>query len=168
MKEIKEEVIHKSYVTKYEALDGTVFDSSEECKKYEASAEGMLLAKYRELEIKMISEYNLFGVGSDEYYLSIVKLKDELDIDLMTQLYCLFNLQHRNDESRIKEARTIFRKAVETEDFLIIGRGCDYDQYDSFWIFGLLTDKLNTVVKTCDPGSIIEIKDDLTYPEKQQ
>ena len=86
----------------------------------------------------------------------------------MTQLYCLFNLQHRNDESRIKEARTIFRKAVETEDFLIIGRGCDYDQYDSFWIFGLLTDKLNTVVKTCDPGSIIEIKDDLTYPEKQQ
>ena len=28
MKEIKEEVIHKSYVTKYEALDGTVFDSS--------------------------------------------------------------------------------------------------------------------------------------------
>ena len=115
----------------------------------------------------MISEYNLFGVGSDEYYLSIVKLKDELDVDLLTQLYCLFNPQYRNDESRIKEARNTFRKAVETEDFLIIGRGCDYDQYDSFWIFGLLTDKLNVVVKTCDPGSIIEIKDDLTYPDKQ-
>ena len=127
----------------------------------------MLLAKYRELEIKMISEYNLFGVGSEEYYLSIVKLKDELDVDLLTQLYCLFNPQHRNDESRIKEARNTFRKAVETEDFLIIGRGCDYDQYDSFWIFGLLTDKLNAVVKACDPGSIIEIKDDLTYPDKQ-
>ena len=164
MKEIKEEVIHKSYVTKYKALDGTVFDSSEECQKYEASAEGMLLAKYRELEIKMISEYNLFGVGSDEYYLSIVKLKDELDVDLLTQLYCLFNPQHRNDESHIKEARNTFRKAVETEDFLIIGRGYEYD---GFWIFGLLTDKLNAVVKTCDPGSIIEIKDDLTYPDKQ-
>ena len=48
-----------------------------------------------------------------------------------------------------------------------IGRGCDYDQYDSFWIFGLLTDKLNVVVKTCDPGSIIEIKDDLTYLDEQ-
>ena len=161
MKEIKEEIIHKSYVTKYEALDGTVFDSSEECKKYEASAEGMLLAKYRELEIKMISEYNLFGVGSEEYYLSIV------NDSILSQLYCLFNPQHRNDESRIKEARNTFRKAVETEDFLIIGRGCDYDQYDSFWIFGLLTDTLNSVVKACDPGAIIEIKDDLTYPDKQ-
>jgi hypothetical protein len=167
MKEIKEEVIHKSYVTKYKALDGTVFDDSEECKKYEASAKGMLLAKYRELEIKMISEYNLFGVGSEEYYLSIVKLKDELDIDLMTQLYCLFNPRYENDESRIKEARDVFRKAVETEDFLIINRGCDYDQHDSFWIFGLLTATLNSVVKACDPGAIIEIKDDLTYPDKQ-
>ena len=167
MKEIKEEVIHKSYVTKYEALDGTVFDSSKECQKYEASAEGMLLAKYRELEIKMVSEYNLFGVGSDECYLSIVKLKDELEVDLMTQLYCLFNPGRRNDEVAIKEARDTFRKAVDTKDFLIIGRGCDYDRYDSFWIFGLLTDKLNTVIKTCDPGSIIEIKDDLTYPDKQ-
>ena len=167
MKEIKEEVIHKSYVTRYKDLDGTIFNSSEECQKYEASAEGMLLAKYRELEIKMISEYNLFGVGSDEYYLSIVKLMHELDVDLLTQLYCLFNPQHRNDESRIKEARNTFRKAVETEDFLIIGRGYEYDQYDGFWIFGLLTDKLNVVVKTCDPGSIIEIKDDLTYPDKQ-
>ena len=167
MKEIKEEVIHKSYVTKYEALDGTVFDDSEECKKYEASAKGMLLAKYRELEIKMISEYNLFGVGSEEYYVSIVKLRDESDVDLMTQLYCLFNPRYENDESRIKEARDVFRNAVETEDFLIINRGCDYDQHDSFWIFGLLTDTLNSIIKTCDPGSIIEIKDDLTYPDKQ-
>lgn len=49
----------------------------------------------------------------------------------------------------------------------VIGRGCDYDQYDSFWIYGLLTDRLNIIVKTCDPGAIIEIKDDLTYPDKQ-
>lgn len=167
MKEIKEELIHKTYVTKYEANDGTIFTTSEECQKYENSARAALLAKYRELEIKMISEYNLFGVGSEEYYVSIVKLRDESDVDLMTQLYCLFNPRYENDESRIKEARDVFRKAVETEDFLIINRGCDYDQHDSFWIFGLLTDTLNTIIKACDPGSIIEIKDDLTYPDKQ-
>lgn len=167
MKEIKEEVIHKSYVTKYEALDGTVFDSSEECKKYEASAEGMLLAKYKELEIKMISEYNLFGVGSEEYYVSVVKLRNESDVDLMTQLYFLFNPRYENDSCRIEEARSIFRKAVKTGDFLIINRGCEYDHFDAFWIFGLLTDTLNSVVKACDPGAIIEIKDDLTYPDKQ-
>ena len=167
MKEIKEELIHKTYVTKYEANDGTIFTTSEECQKYENSARAALLAKYRELEIKMISEYNLFGVGSEEYYLSIVKLRDESDVDLMTQLYCLFNPRYENDEARIKEARDVFRKAVKTEDFLIINRGCDYDQHDSFWIFGLLTDTLNSVIKACDPGSIIEIKDDLTYPDKQ-
>lgn len=167
MKEIKEEVIHKSYVTKYKALDGTIFDDSEECKKYEASAKGMLLVKYKELEIKMISEYNLFGVGSEEYYVSVVKLRNESDVDLMTQLYFLFNPRYENDSCCIEEARSIFRKAIKTGDFLIINRGCEYDHFDDFCIFGLLTDTLNSVVKACDPGSIIEIKDDLTYPDKQ-
>lgn len=167
MKEIKEEVIHKSYVTKYEALDGTVFDSLEECKKYEASAKAALLARYKELEVKMVSEYNLFGVGSEEYYVSVVKLRNESDVDLMTQLYFLFNPRYESDSCHIEEARSIFRKAVATEDFLIINRGCEYDHFDAFWIFGLLTDTLNTIVKACDPGSIIEIKDDLTYPDKQ-
>lgn len=167
MKEIKEEVIHKSYVTKYEALDGTVFDDSEECEKYEASAKATLLARYKELEVKMISEYNLFGVGSEEYYVSVVKLRNESDVDLMTQLYFLFNPRYEIDSSPVEEARSIFRKAVKTGDFLIINRGCEYDHFDSFWVFGLLTDKLNVIVKTCDPGSIIEIKDDLTYPDKQ-
>ena len=167
MKEIKEEVIHKSYVTKYKALDGTVFDSSEECQKYEASAKATLLARYKELEVKMISEYNLFGVGSEEYYVSVVKLRNESDVDLMTQLYFLFNPRYESDSCYIEEARDIFRKAVKTRDFLIINRGCEYDHFDSFWVFGLFTDILNNIVKTCDPGSIIEIKDDLTYPDKQ-
>lgn len=167
MKEIKEEVIHKSYITKYKALDGTVFDSSEECQKYEASAKATLLTKYKELEIKMISEYNLFGVGSEEYHVSVVKLRNESDVDLMTQLYFLFNPRYESDSRHIEEARSIFRKAVKTGDFLIINRGCEYDHFDSFWVFGLLTDILNTIIKACDPGSIIEIKDDLTYPDKQ-
>ena len=167
MKEIKEELIHKTYVTKYEANDGTIFTTSEECQKYENSARAALLAKYKELEIKMISEYNLFGVGSEEYYVSVVKLRNESDVDLMTQLYFLFNPRYENDSCRIEEARSIFRKAIKTGDFLIINRGCEYDHFDAFWIFGLLTDTLNSVVKACDPGAIIEIKDDLTYPDKQ-
>ena len=35
MKEIQEEIIKKSYVTKYEAIDGTIFEDREECKKYD-------------------------------------------------------------------------------------------------------------------------------------
>ena len=49
MKEIKEELIHKIYVTKYEANDGTIFTTSEECQKYENSARAAILAKYKEL-----------------------------------------------------------------------------------------------------------------------
>ena len=113
MKEIKEELIHKTYVTKYEANDGTIFTTSEECQKYENSARAALLAKYKELEIKMISEYNLFGVGSEEYYVSVVKLRNESDVDLMTQLYFLFNPRYESDSCHIEEARSIFRKAVK-------------------------------------------------------
>ena len=166
MKEIKEELIHKTYVTKYEANDGTIFTTSEECQKYENSARAALLVRYKELEVKMVSEYNLFGVGSEEYYVSVVKLRNESDIDLMTQLYFLFNPRYESDSYHIEEARNIFRKAVKTRDFLIINRGCEYDHFDSFWVFGLFTDILNNIVKVCDPGSIIEIKDDLTYPDK--
>ena len=140
MKEIKKEVIHKSYVTKYEALDGTIFESAEECKKYEASAKCVIVTKYKEIEINLVSEYQLFDTGSEEYFIGVVKPRDEEDVDLLLQVYSFFN-PHRTEKTHLQEALEIFRKAVETEDFLIIGRGCDYDQYDSFWIFGLLTDK---------------------------
>ena len=166
MKEIKEEVIHKSYVTKYEALDGTVFDSSEECQKYEASAKCVIVTKYKEIEIKMVSEYELFDTGSEDYFIGIVKPRDEDDIDLLLQVYSFFN-QHRTEEYHLQEVLKVFRKAVETKDYLLIGRGYNYEEYDSFWVLGTLTDRLNTIIKICDPGSIIEIKDDLTYPDKQ-
>ena len=72
MKEIKQELIHTTYVTKYEANDGTIFTTAEECQKYENSARAVLLARFKDLQIKLISEYNLFSTGSEEYFYSIV------------------------------------------------------------------------------------------------
>lgn len=167
MKEIKKEVIHKSYVTKYEANDGTIFDSSEECCKYETSAVAVLLSNYRQLQVKFASEYEMFEVGSEEYFLSISRPRTETDVNLIMQLYCLFNKHYANDDNALQKVREQCWKAINTRDYLIVGRGCEYDGYDSFWICGTLTDKLNKIVKTCDPGSIIEIKDDLTYPDKE-
>ena len=166
MKEIKKEIIHKSYVTKYEALDGTIFESAEECKKYEASAKCVIVTKYKEIEINLVSEYQLFDTGSEEYFIGVVKPRDEEDVDLLLQVYSFFN-PHRTEKTHLQEALETFRKAVETKDCLLIGRGYDYEGYDSFWILGTLTDRLNAIVKACDPGSIIEIKDDLTCPDKQ-
>ena len=34
------------YITKYKAIDGTIFNSDSECKKYEESAKCALLYKY--------------------------------------------------------------------------------------------------------------------------
>ena len=158
MKEIKEELIHKTYVTKYEANDGTIFTTSEECLKYENSARAVLFAKFKDIQIKLISEYNLFGVGSEEYFYSVVKIMNVGDIDLILQLYCLIN--NRYDESKIQEIKDLCHKAHFNDDYLIIGRGCEYDGYDNFWVFSTLTDLLNHILKNCDLNSKIKIEDD--------
>lgn len=45
MKEIKQEVT--STYTAYQAEDGTIFTSSEECQKYETSARAVLLGRLK-------------------------------------------------------------------------------------------------------------------------
>lgn len=163
MKEIKKEIQKVEYVTKYEANDGTIFNDANECRKYEESAEAVLLSNFRQLQVKFVNEYEMFGVGSEEYFLSIVKLKDKEDVDLVMQLYCLFNKHNAKNDAVLQEMREKCWKAINTYDYLLVGRGCEYDGYDSFWVIDTLTDKLNKILKVCDPGSIIEIKDDLTY-----
>lgn len=160
MKEIKEELIHKTYVTKYEANDGTIFTTAEECQKYENSARAVLLARFKDLQIKLISEYELFSTGSEEYFYSIVKLTDPGDIDLVLQLWCLVNRYYSEDEPRMQEVKEKCHKALVTNDYLIIGRGCEYDNYDGFWIHSTLTDLLNGILKNCDPESKIKIEDE--------
>lgn len=164
MKEIKKEIVQKSYVIKYEANDGTIFNDAKECRKYEESAEAVLLSNFRQLQVKFVNECEMFGVGSTEYCLSIVKLTDKEDVDLVMQLYCLFNKHNAEDDDLLQEVREKCWKAINTYDYLLISRGYEYD---SFWVIDTLTDKLNKILKVCDPGSIIEIKDDLTYPDKE-
>ena len=54
MKQVEIENITK--VTKYEAIDGTLFSSKEECVKYEETAKCVLLGKYKRLVVKSIKE----------------------------------------------------------------------------------------------------------------
>ena len=63
MKEIIKEV--KNTYTVYQAIDGTEFDSKEECKKYEDTAKCLLLTKYRPLVKKTVTEIDVFNTGSD-------------------------------------------------------------------------------------------------------
>ena len=77
MKEIKEEIIKKEYKITYEAIDGVLFNSAEECAKYEQSANMVLYAKYKPLVLASLTEYELCGTGSEEYTIDTVRLKKE-------------------------------------------------------------------------------------------
>lgn len=164
MKEIQEEIIKKSYVTKYEAIDGTIFEDREECKKYDNSARAVLLSKYQPLVLGRYTEEDLFNIGSCEYSMDVVKITNESHVELILQLIILFN-PHLKDEE-IDKNREILSKVCYNNDIIFIGRGCDYDNYDGFWIFNSLTGFLNDVLKKCDPGSKIKIEDDETIGDE--
>lgn len=148
MKEIKKEIQKIEYITQYEAIDGTKFNTAEECRRYEDSAEAVLLARYKPLVVTRKSEETLFNVGSCEYEIDVVKPTEE-EIDTILQLIALFNSHYDNE--KLQEYRIMLNKALENDDFILIGRGCGYDHYDSFYIIDSLTDFINKIVKQCDP-----------------
>lgn len=160
MKEVKIE--NKTYVTKYESIDGVIFNSKEECEKYEASAKGVLLAKFNELQVKLGSEQDIFGIGSDEYYIAVVKLITEYDVDTISLLWCLFNQYYSNDTKMVQDIRNKCVHALDTDDYLLVGRGYEYEQYDNFWVIGTLTDKLTKILNYCDPNLFLDITDNLS------
>lgn len=157
MKEIKQEVQRVEYITKYEATDGTLFDDANECRKYENSARAVLLTRYKTLVSNKFYEEGLFGVGSCDYEIEVVKVINPEDIDLILQLLILYNSHIGKDQERLTSYRKQLNTAMEDDDVIFIGRGYDYD---NFYILDTLTNFLNKIVKKCDPGSKIKIEDE--------
>lgn len=143
--EITKEV--KSY--KYEAVDGVQFDDREECIKYENSAKCVLLTKYNELIVKHeISEYSICDFGSEDYAMDIIKLRNEKDIDIVMQLYALYN-PHDSYRKYDKVNKEKCIKALKENDFIFIGRNdCCGD--DVFRIEFSRNDLINGINKLCD------------------
>lgn len=158
MKEIKQEVQKVEYITKYEATDGTLFDNADECRKYENSACAVLLTRYKNLVTNKFYEDDLFGVGSCDYEVEVVKVTNSEDIDLILQLLILYNPHIGKDQERLASYRKRLNTAMKDDDVVFIGRGYDYD--DNFYILDTLTNFLNKIVKKCDPGSKIKIEDE--------
>ena len=142
MKEVYVEEVKK--VFKYEAIDGTLFNSKEECIKYENSAKVAVKALYKKLIIKSIAETELFSVGSDDNTLELVKVKTQEDIKILLQMYYIYSSSNEASLDRITKLAT---KAMETNDILIIGRG--YDD-DCFWIIDTKQDLINTFNNICN------------------
>lgn len=129
MKQIEIENITK--VTKYEAIDGTLFSSKEECVKYEETAKCVLLGKYKRLVVKSTKEDTFYKTGSDEVDIDIVKLGGNADISLILQLHYYY---HSGDYAKeyAEKIENTCNKALREDDYLIIYRGDCYD--DNFWV----------------------------------
>lgn len=142
MKEVYVEEVKK--VFKYEAIDGTLFNSKEECIKYENSAKTAVKALYKKLIIKSIAETELFSVGSDDNTLELIKVKTQEDIKILLQMCYIYNITHESSLDRVTKLAT---KAMETNDVIIIGRGYDND---CFWIIDTKQDIINQFNNICN------------------
>lgn len=134
MKEIKKERIVYDY--KYEACDGSIFKTREECIKYEETAQCVIRKKFNDLVEGSFGEYYLFNCGSDDYIIDFVKPNTQDATNAIMQMLELYNT---NDD----RARKLIKEAKENNDYLLIGHN-SYDE-DYYYIWGTRTSILNNI-----------------------
>jgi hypothetical protein len=144
------EIINTTKSYEYVAIDGTIFKDRAECEKYEESAKMMLYSKYQPLVIHRKSEEELYGTGSCEYEIDIVKIKEHKDIDTLIQLYCLYN--NRKNTEEVTNERSRLGQWWANQDTLFIGRGCAYDNYDCFYFIGTMENTIEHIKEQCING----------------
>ena len=143
MKQIEVENVTK--VTKYEAIDGTVFPTKEECIKYEESAKCVLFSRYKNLLVKATLELDLYKTSSDDR-IDVIKINEEKDIDVVMQLYYYYN----NYDYALKQGERMMKsclKALLEKDYLIIYRG--YDDTEDFWIRCTIGELITHIKEFC-------------------
>ena len=148
MKEIKKEKKSTYIYTVYQAVDGTEFNSEEECQKYEGTAKCLLLTKYKPLVKRTASESDIFNTGSDEYMIDILQyLSSESDIDILIQLHKLYCSGRNFNDDFYNKMRSKLEKCLKNRDIVLIGRGTEYDGYDTFYIFTTLQEVTDNITK---------------------
>lgn len=109
----------KTVETKYEvyiACDGTEFNDADECKQYDKSAYAVLNAKFKELVIGETTEDCLYGTGSCDDVLYIVRVKSEADVDLVLQFEAFFG----SSDTSLAQSRKKLEDALATEAPIIV------------------------------------------------
>jgi hypothetical protein len=129
MKEITKERVQK--YTVYQAVDGTEFNTVEECQKYDNSAKGVLRGKLKDLIVNdKYNGWDLMG-GDEEHAIIAVKVPTEADIDVVLQNYYIDNpwiLQDGREEFR-NELILAVNQAYREQDVVLFGINCDADLY---------------------------------------
>lgn len=134
MKEIKKE--RTVYDYEYEACDGSIFKTREECIKYEETAQCVIKKKFNDLVEGSSGEYSLFNCGSDDYIIDFVKPNTQDAVNAIMQMLELYNT---NDD----RARKLIKEAQENNDYLLIGHN-SYDE-DYYYIWDTRTNVLNNI-----------------------
>ena len=81
----------------YEALDGTYFDTQEECENYDKSAKCVITAKFKELVLKETNAYYMFPGGNEDNAAYLVKPETDHDIDTVRQFEAMIGLKYNSD-----------------------------------------------------------------------
>ena len=132
MKEIKKEIIRKDYTYQYESFDGNLWDTKEECEKYEKSAEGVLKLKFQDLIVAKEEAWDLMRGYEDNDVIGL-KLTKEEDKNTVLQLYLLLNphlLEEKETYKKwLEQYRSYIDEVYEKKDLLLMGINCEGDYY---------------------------------------
>jgi len=156
MKEIKKERTTTQTYIEYEAIDGTIFDNKDACAEYEKTLQCINQAKYNDLVIKKdCTEYGLFGVGNEDDYVDLIKVKSQDDIDTVMKTWLYYNTLYQEDKYKDKVNNTynMLKKAMEVDDIIFVNHG--YEGND-FWFEGTqqgMIDRMTSLSITDDKNN---------------
>lgn len=121
--------------TWYEAVDGKTFKTKEECIKYEGTAKCVIENKYKKLHYTRETEDNLFGVGSEESYIDIIRITQDSDKEVILQK-CAYYSNNIERYSKILDT-------VSIGDYVLCFSGSEYDDY--FYVMCNYTDYIKNL-----------------------
>ena len=113
MKKIEKQVekVTKETVITYEASDGRIFKSEEECKKYEETAKMVVYNMIQQNLIGKTNIYDLFGEGNQDELVEIYRI-DSLEIVELLNRYISLTTYN-------KEARNIITNDMVGKDIIL-------------------------------------------------
>ena len=142
--------------TEYIAEDGAVFDSPEECKKYEQSAVFAVKRELKRINKQYLSVMDFFTNGNEDEEVEIFDIQTEKDLENLKRYIYLVLKKNCTTEETIK---TLFSRKTYGIDNITIGHeviicwGYDYDWVTTYLdgsIDGYLTflrNHMNTIIK---------------------
>lgn len=136
MKEIKKEIVKKEYFYEYESFDGQMFNTKEECEKYENSAKGVILQKIHNCIVgEEHDAWELMG-GYEDHKIVAIKVNTQEDADNLLQFYYLEHpwvLENGGirecASNQVKRIQRMLDRALKEKDCILMGINCDDEYY---------------------------------------